>query len=133
LFFFLSFFFFLLTLCSSLILIPSFGLAYLAHTLLFAHNLYINGNDEQRQRFLPRASSGELIGGMCMSEPGAGTDVLGMTTQARKEGNSYALLLSHFASSWLLFSIILFDKDAICDNCFLTFFFFRSFFQFLSD
>ena len=63
---------------------PAFCLSYLAHSLLFANNLGHNGTDEQRERLLPRACSGDLLGGMCMSEPGAGTDVLGMTTRATR-------------------------------------------------
>ena len=62
---------------------PGFCLSYLAHSMLFANNLNLNGNDAQRQRYLPGACSGDLIGGMCMSEPNAGTDVLGMKTSAR--------------------------------------------------
>lgn len=70
---------------------PGFTLAYLAHSMLFVNNLYQNGNDDQRRRYLPAACSGEAIGGMCMSEPGAGTDVLGMSTTARREGDHYVL------------------------------------------
>lgn len=70
---------------------PGFTLAYLAHSMLFVNNLAINGSDEQRERFLPGACSGELIGGMCMSEPNAGTDVLGMGTVARKDGDHYII------------------------------------------
>ncbi|RAL25101.1 isovaleryl-CoA dehydrogenase [Lujinxingia litoralis] len=70
---------------------PGFCLAYLAHSMLFVNNLAVNGNDEQRARLLPGACSGELIGGMCMSEPNAGTDVLGMGTVARKDGEDYIL------------------------------------------
>ena len=61
---------------------PGFCLAYLAHSMLFVNNLALNGDDAQRTRYLPRSCSGELIGGMGMSEPGAGTDVLGMRTSA---------------------------------------------------
>ena len=70
---------------------PGFCLAYLAHAMLFANNLAVNGDDSQRERFLPGACSGELVGGMCMSEPNAGTDVLGMTTVARRDGDDYIL------------------------------------------
>merc|ERR1719231_2126546 len=42
-------------------------------------------------KYLPRACAGEIIGGMCMSEPGAGTDVLGLSTTARKDGDDYIL------------------------------------------
>ena len=68
---------------------PGFCLAYLAHSMLFVNNLNFNGNEEQKQRFLPGACTGELVGGMGMSEPGAGTDVLGMTTTAKKDGDDY--------------------------------------------
>jgi len=68
-----------------------FCLAYLAHAMLFANNLARNGDEDQKQRFLPRACSGKLVGGMGMSEPGAGTDVLGMRTTARLDGDHYVL------------------------------------------
>lgn len=61
---------------------PAFCLSYLAHSILLVNNLYINGNEEQRLRFLPGLCGGNQIGGMCMSEPNAGTDVLGMKSHA---------------------------------------------------
>jgi len=70
---------------------PGFALAYLAHSMLFANNLQVNGNDEQRAEHLPDACSGKKVCGMCMSEPGAGTDVLGMQTTARKKNDRYVL------------------------------------------
>ena len=71
---------------------PAFTLSYLAHSLLFTHNLFINGNDEQKMRYLPDACSGARIGGMGMSEPWAGTDVLGMrTTATKKSDGTYVL------------------------------------------
>ena len=70
---------------------PAFTLSYLAHAMLFANNLYVNGTEAQRMRYLPSACSGERIGGMCMSEPGAGTDVMGLRTEARREGDHYVL------------------------------------------
>lgn len=72
---------------------PAFCLSYLAHSLLFVNNLAQNGNATQKAKYLPAACSGEKIGGMCMSEPGAGTDVLGMSTTARKseDGRSYVI------------------------------------------
>ncbi|MCP5044560.1 MAG: isovaleryl-CoA dehydrogenase, partial [bacterium] len=70
---------------------PGFGLAMLAHSILFAQNCYVNGNEEQRRRILPKVASGEWIGGMCMTEPGVGTDVLGMKTSAVREGDEYVL------------------------------------------
>ncbi|KAL7550135.1 hypothetical protein ACHAWF_013378 [Thalassiosira exigua] len=61
---------------------PALCLSYLAHSILFANNLAANGSEEQLARFLPGACDGSKIGGMCMSEPDAGTDVLGMRTGA---------------------------------------------------
>jgi len=70
---------------------PGFALAYLAHSMLFANNLQVNGNDEQRSKYLPDACTGRAVCGMCMTEPGAGTDVLGMQTTATKKGDRYVL------------------------------------------
>ncbi|MBL8785653.1 MAG: acyl-CoA dehydrogenase family protein [Deltaproteobacteria bacterium] len=70
---------------------PGFTLSYLAHAMLFANNLARNGSDAQRLRFLPDACSGKAIGGMAMSEPGAGTDVLGMQTRAVRDGDHFVL------------------------------------------
>lgn len=70
---------------------PGFALAYLAHALLFVNNFYWAGNAEQRARYLPRVLSGELVGAMGMTEPSAGTDVLGMGTVARRHGDHYIL------------------------------------------
>ncbi len=70
---------------------PGFALAFLAHSILFANNLQINGSDAQRAKYLPRACSGEKVCGMCMSEPSVGTDVLGMQTSAVRRGEVYLL------------------------------------------
>lgn len=70
---------------------PGFCLAYLAHAMLFVNNLAVNGSDEQRERFLPPTCSGDKIAGMCMSEPGSGTDVMGMKTVATRDGDDYLL------------------------------------------
>jgi isovaleryl-CoA dehydrogenase len=70
---------------------PGFALAVLAHAILFAQNVNVNGDERQRKRVLPRAASGEWIGGMCMTEPEVGTDVLAMRTRARREGDCYVL------------------------------------------
>ena len=61
---------------------PGFALAYLAHSMLFVNNLAYNGSEEQKSRILPKVCSGEWIGAMAMSEPDAGTDVLGLSTSA---------------------------------------------------
>ena len=70
---------------------PGFALAYLAHALLFVNNFYWAATPDQRARFLPSTLSGAAIGAMGMSEPGNGTDVLGMTTVARKIDGGYVL------------------------------------------
>ena len=62
---------------------PGFALAYLAHSMLFVNNLAFNGTEEQKARILPKVCSGEWIGAMAMSEPDAGTDVLGLSTNAK--------------------------------------------------
>ncbi|MFK7987163.1 MAG: acyl-CoA dehydrogenase family protein [Sandaracinaceae bacterium] len=70
---------------------PGFCLAYLAHSMLFVNNFYYCSNDEQRARYLDKTISGEWVAGMGMTEPGAGTDVLGMTTTAVLEGDEWVL------------------------------------------
>ena len=70
---------------------PGFALAVLAHSILFAQNVNVNGTDVQRKRVLPKAVSGEWIGGMCMTEPEVGTDVLAMKTRARRDGDVYVI------------------------------------------
>lgn len=70
---------------------PGFALAYLAHSMLFVNNFYWAANAEQRARYLPKVISGEWVGGMGMTEPGVGTDVLAMTTVARRQGDGYVL------------------------------------------
>ncbi|MCH7709116.1 MAG: acyl-CoA dehydrogenase family protein [Myxococcales bacterium] len=70
---------------------PGFALAVLAHSILFAQNVNVNGDDAIRQRVLPRAISGEWIGGLCMTEPEAGTDVLALRTRAKRDGNDYLI------------------------------------------
>jgi isovaleryl-CoA dehydrogenase len=69
----------------------STALTYLAHSMLATHNLCVNGSEEQKKRYLPRLCSGEWIGGMGMTEPGAGSDAIGMTTKAVKSGSKFIL------------------------------------------
>jgi isovaleryl-CoA dehydrogenase len=70
---------------------PGFCLAFLAHAMLFVNNFYYCSNADQRRRYLPQVLSGEWIGGMGMTEPGFGTDVLGMGTTAVRRGARYVL------------------------------------------
>lgn len=68
------------------------ALSWAAHDNLCANNIYHNGNDDQRRRYLPRLCSGEAIGCLGLTEPGAGSDALGsMQTTARRDGNDYVL------------------------------------------
>ncbi|MCU0825453.1 MAG: acyl-CoA dehydrogenase family protein, partial [Leptospira sp.] len=61
---------------------PGFTLSYLAHEVLFVNNFYYSSDSLQRKKYLEKVITGEWIGGMGMTEPGAGTDVLGMSTNA---------------------------------------------------
>lgn len=66
-------------------------LSYLAHSILCVNNLVENGSDEQKRRYLPKLISGEQIGAMGMTEPGAGSDALSLTTKATRRGGKYIL------------------------------------------
>ena len=66
------------------------GLAYGAHSNLCVNNMYLNGSEAQRKKYLPKLSSGEFVGALAMSEPGAGSDVVGsMACRAEKKGDRY--------------------------------------------
>ena len=69
----------------------SLGLSYGAHSNLCVNQLRLNGTDEQRDRYLPKLVSGEHVGALAMSEPGAGSDVVSMQLRAEKRGNEYVL------------------------------------------
>jgi len=66
----------------------SVGLSYGAHSNLCVNNIALNGTEAQKQKYLPRLCSGEWVGALAMSEPGAGSDVVGsMTCRAEKRGD----------------------------------------------
>ena len=69
----------------------SVGLAYGAHSNLCVNQIKLNGNDEQKERYLPGLVSGEKIGALAMSEAGAGSDVVSMRLSAEKHGDKYIL------------------------------------------
>ncbi|MFQ5775978.1 MAG: isovaleryl-CoA dehydrogenase [Kiloniellaceae bacterium] len=69
----------------------SVGLSYGAHSNLCVNQIRRNGTEEQKRRYLPRLVSGEHVGALAMSEPGAGSDVIGMRTRADKKGDRYVL------------------------------------------
>ena len=69
----------------------SVGLSYGAHSNLCVNQIRLNGTDEQRVRYLPKLVSGEHVGALAMSEPGAGSDVVSMKLKAEKQGDRYIL------------------------------------------
>jgi isovaleryl-CoA dehydrogenase len=69
----------------------SVGLSYGAHSNLCVNQIRRNGNDAQKRRYLPKLISGEHLGALAMSEPGAGSDVVSMKTRADKKGDRYIL------------------------------------------
>jgi isovaleryl-CoA dehydrogenase len=69
----------------------SVGLSYGAHSNLCVNQIRRNGSEAQKRRYLPKLISGEHVGALAMSEPGAGSDVTAMRTQAEKRGDRYIL------------------------------------------
>lgn len=70
---------------------PALALSVGAHSNLMADNLARNGTDEQRRRFLPALVTGEKIGALALTEPGAGSDAMGIRTRAERDGDHYVL------------------------------------------
>ncbi|MCI4327801.1 MAG: acyl-CoA dehydrogenase family protein [Thermoplasmata archaeon] len=68
---------------------PALALSVGAHSNLCADNLARNGTDEQRRRFLPGLVSGEKVGALALTEPGAGSDAVALSTTARRSGDDY--------------------------------------------
>jgi isovaleryl-CoA dehydrogenase len=69
----------------------SVGLSYGAHSNLCVNQIRRNGSDAQRGKYLPKLVSGEHVGALAMSEPGAGSDVVGMRLRAERRGDRYIL------------------------------------------
>ncbi len=69
----------------------SVGLSYGAHSNLCVNQIRLHGTPEQKRKYLPRLISGEHVGALAMSEPGAGSDVVSMRTRAEKKGDRYVL------------------------------------------
>ncbi len=69
----------------------SVGLSYGAHSNLCVNQIRLNGTEAQRQKYLPRLVSGEHLGALAMSEPGAGSDVVSLKLRAEKKGDRYVL------------------------------------------
>jgi len=74
----------------------SVGLSYGAHSNLCVNQIRRNGNEAQRRKYLPKLISGEHVGALAMSEPGAGSDVVSMKLRADKKGDRYVLNGSKF-------------------------------------
>lgn len=69
----------------------SVSLSYGAHSNLCVNQISLNGSKEQKQQFLPRLISGEHVGALAMSEPGAGSDVVSMSLKAEKRNDRFVL------------------------------------------
>ena len=69
----------------------SVGLSYGAHSNLCVNQIRLNGTEEQKRRYLPKLVSGEHLGALAMSEPGAGSDVVSMKLRAERRGDRYVL------------------------------------------
>jgi isovaleryl-CoA dehydrogenase len=67
------------------------GLSYGAHSNLCVNQLRRNGSEAQKRKYLPKLISGEHVGALAMSEPGAGSDVVSMKLKAEKKGDRYVL------------------------------------------
>jgi len=69
----------------------SVGLSYGAHSNLCVNQIRRNGTEDQKRRYLPKLISGDHVGALAMSEPGAGSDVVSMKLRAEKKGDRYVL------------------------------------------
>src|SRR5687768_2493841 len=69
----------------------SVGLSYGAHSNLCVNQIRRNGSEAQKRKYLPKLVSGEHVGALAMSEPGAGSDVVGMRLKAERRGERYVL------------------------------------------
>ncbi len=67
------------------------GNTYGAHAILCAENIYRNGNEDQRRKYLPDLIEGKTVGGLAITEPESGSDALSLRTRAEKKGDKYIL------------------------------------------
>jgi isovaleryl-CoA dehydrogenase len=70
---------------------PAIALSYGAHLNLCAHNLYRNGTEAQKRKYLPKLASGEWVGALGITEPDAGSDAMGIKCVARREGDHFVV------------------------------------------
>jgi alkylation response protein AidB-like acyl-CoA dehydrogenase len=71
--------------------LPSLAVIVSVHSSLFSYAILQYGTDRQKQKYLPRAAKGNLIGAFALTEPGAGSDIQGLRTKAEKKGGMYVL------------------------------------------
>ena len=89
---------------------PALALSYLAHEIIFVHNLSTYGSEEQKQKYLPKVISGEWRAGAAMTTPEAGTDVLSMKSRAVLSADNwilngrYTTITNHDGEVWLVYS-----------------------------
>jgi isovaleryl-CoA dehydrogenase len=70
---------------------PGTALSYVAHTILFVHNVAMHAQDETKRHYLPGCISGQAVAGLAMTEPGIGSDAAGMTTKSARRGDGFQL------------------------------------------
>ena len=70
---------------------PGLTLSYLAHSMLCVNNISTNCSEKLKEKYLPKLITGEHIGAMGMSEPGYGSDAVGMQCRAKKDGDVYSI------------------------------------------
>ena len=71
--------------------VPEVTTGVSVHSVIVAHNILNYGSEEQKLRWLPKMAKGEFIGAIAMTEPGTGSDLQGVRTTARRQGNSYVI------------------------------------------
>ncbi|SEE77772.1 acyl-CoA dehydrogenase family protein [Bradyrhizobium erythrophlei] len=71
--------------------VPELTTGVSVHSAIVAHYIVNYGSEEQKQRWLPKMASGEMVGAIAMTEPGTGSDLQAVKTTAKKQGNSYVI------------------------------------------
>lgn len=71
--------------------LPSLSVIISVHCSLFSYAILKFGSDQQKEKYLPKAAKGELLGAFALTEPGAGSDIFGLNTKAEKKGDVYIL------------------------------------------